>query len=153
MLQDSIVLFLFDVNRQQQLREAAPPFSEIKGESKNLCRRIFCPLKLSYFPQKSFLSLSPLLWAMQLYTACSAAAKEEGLLTIERKQDLFLVKEMLWSCHLNVHHVCFYDWHIADILLLQSGRKQTPGISISWYMQGQSFSEANSPPLPQSIVV
>ena len=70
-----------------------------------------------------------------LYTACSAAAKEEGLLTVETKQNLFLVKEMIQSCYLTVHHVCFHDWHIADILVFQTGRRQTPGISISWYMQ------------------
>lgn len=91
----------------------------------------------SYFPQKPFLSLSPFLRPMKLYAACSAAAKEEGLLTVKKNQNLFLVKEMLQSCYLNMHHVRFHDWHIADILFFQSGRRQTPGIPISWYKHGE----------------
>lgn len=52
----------------------------------------------SYFPQKPFLGLSPFSRPMKLYAACSAAAKEEGLLTVKTKQNLFLVEEMLQSC-------------------------------------------------------
>lgn len=82
----------------------------------------------SHFSQEPFLSLSVFMCAVQVYTACSAAAKEEELLPAE------FVKEMLQSCYFPVYHVCFHDWHIADILLCQSWRL-TPGISIPWYMQ------------------
>lgn len=60
----------------------------------------FYPLMLSYFPQMPFPSLSPFSWATQLliYTACSAAAKEEGLVT---------VKTELVSCQGNVTQPLF----------------------------------------------
>lgn len=82
----------------------------------------------SHFPQEPFLNISPFLYAVQVYADYSAASKEEELLTAE------FVKEMLQSCYFSVYHVCFHDWHTADILLCQSWRL-TPGISISWYMQ------------------
>jgi len=101
---------------------------------------------LSYLPQKPFLSLSPFLWAVQLYAACPAAAKEEGLLAVQTNQSLFLAKQMLQSCYLNVHRVCFQDWHVPNLLLFQSRRRQIPGVSILWYRRGEQASgEASSP--------